>query len=348
MSKRLMLLAALVFMFSSAVTAQEIMTTTVTPTQCALATWPLMAGPSVQIGTVAVANDMDNIYVTYSLTDTFPQPLFGNLHMWVGSDFLDVPSNTIGTPVPTQFCSALGGRCFDATGLKTYQFIIPFSEIHMGDAKTACGLKLYVVTHAEVDMDGIPGGGYFDAFGGDITGPGPVWWVWGKPAVCCDFGPPPVPCFKTAFAKGSYVWTTDRKSNPEGLPSLNLTKNRWGWAINLTAPTTPGYPVIYNIYAGAGLNDINKGVLVGTLAVTWDGAHVGVTYSMNSPYMIEEVHIYARDTPPTTIAPGQYGYIDSYDPNGVSSVGPISFNVADSGRGIWIVCHAVVEVPCNK
>jgi hypothetical protein len=342
-------LAALVFGLAGAGLAQDIITTTVTTTKCDLATWPLMAGPVTQVGQVAVSNDMNFIYVTYTLSGATPQPVFGNLHMWVGSDALDVPATVSGTPIPNQFCAALGGRCFDATGRTTYQFVIPFADIHMGDAKTSCGLRLYVVTHAEVDMDGIAGGGYLTAFGGNITGPGPEWWVWGKPLICCDFGTPPTPCLKTAFAKGGWVWTTDRKSNPEGLPSLELIKNRWGWAINLTAPTVPGSPATYDIYAGAGLNDINKGIKVGTLEVTWSGTQASVKYTMTAGYKLQEIHIYAGDTSPITTAPGQYGYIDSFDPTGVDSIGPIQFTLSDSnGDGIWLIAHAVVAVPCNK
>jgi len=66
---------------------------------------------------------------------------------------------------------------------------------------------------------------------------------------------------------------------------------------------------------------------------------------MFGPYKIQEVHLYAGDLPPATIAPGQYGYLDSFAPTGVSYY---MFNVplADPGAdGVWLVAHAVVSGP---
>jgi len=146
--------------------------------------------------------------------------------------------------------------------------------------------------------------------------------------------------YKTAFAKGGWVWTTDPGSNPEGLPSLRLTKNRWGWAINLLIPGSTTYP----IWAGAGLNNTSNGTNVGTLTVTWNGNQVAVLYSMLPGYRLQEVHLYAGDARPTTTAPGQYGYQDSFDPLGL---GTYTFTVplkyTNSTDGVWLIAHAVVS-----
>lgn len=132
-------------------------------------------------------------------------------------------------------------------------------------------------------------------------------------------------------------WATDSRSNPERLPSLSLTKNRWGWAINVNASGESVYP----LWAGAGQNKTSNGVLVGALTVQWDESVATVSYDVADDVSMEEIHIYAGDTRPMTIAPGQYGHVAEFDPN----VGnySASFNVSDSnGDGIWIVGHAVV------
>ncbi len=306
---------------------------------CGATSWDLTAGQHIDVGTVTVSNSQTHLYVTYTLDDPdYPNAAFGTLHLWAGNDLLNVPANKQGTPVPGQFCGADGGACVDATGLQTYTFAVPFSDLNIVDATSVCGSSLYVVTHAEVDLDGDASTpGHETAFGGSNVGSGTRWWFYGVYSVCCDFGPPPVPECTTAYGKGGWVWTTDTRSNPERLPSLRLTKNRWGWAININASGDTVYP----IWAGAGLNKTSNGVLVGALTVHWNGSVATVTYDVDDAVSIEEIHIYAGDTAPTTIAPGQYGHVQSFDPN----VGrySASFSVSDSnGDGIWVVGHAVV------
>ncbi len=303
---------------------------------CGQTTWDLTAGQTTNVGSVTVSNDATNVYITYDLT--YPGATFGTLHAWVGNDLLNLPANPQGIPVPGQFCGADGGACADATGLTTYTFVIPFEDLNIVDVNGVCGLPLYVVTHAEVTGDDTTDLGSQTAFGGDTTGAGPRWWFYGQYSVCCppDEPPPEPQVCTTAFAKGGYVWTTDKKSNPESLPSLKLTKNRWGWAINVTSVGHTTYP----IYAGAGLNKISNGVLVGSLDVYWDGTTATVTYTMLDGYVMQEVHLYAGDGSPTTIAPGQYGNLDSFDP----ALGTYTFTVplADTNGtgGVWLVAHA--------
>jgi hypothetical protein len=300
---------------------------------CGTTTWDLTAGQHTVVGTVTVSNDLNNIYVDLQLTDT--SAVFGNLHVWVGNDLLSVPSTPNGAPIPGQFCSADGGVCADATGLTSYSFTIPFTETSWADATKACGASLYVVAHAEVDMDGIEGGDHETAFGGNTAGTGDRWWFYGTYTICCDFGTPDLGSCQTAYAKGGYVWTTDKKSNPEKLPSLNLTKNRWGWAINLTATGV----TTYDIWAGAGLNNTKVGTKVGTLTVNWDGTTAVVTYTITVG-TLEDVHLYAGDLAPATIAPGQYGNLADPDSN------TYTFNVdladANGTGGVWLAAHAVV------
>lgn len=153
------------------------------------------------------------------------------------------------------------------------------------------------------------------------------WYYWdGYAIACCDNSEDILGTSETAFAKGGYVFASDIKANPEGLPSLQLSKNRWGWAINITGQGT----FTYDIWAGAGQNKTSKGIKTGTAEVTWDGENVTVTCSMINPYSITEAHIYAGDFKPSTIAPGQFGWINYFNPPASSFSEPAIFRVTDT------------------
>jgi hypothetical protein len=298
-------------------------------------TCPLWAGQTINAGTLAIENDNTNLYVTYTTTG-----IFDMLHLWVGTNFELMPQTNNGTPIPGQFPYK-----YDVEGGNTHVFTIPLKDIPFYDMKCGVNTKtpILVVAHAEVN---VLGGGKETAFGGCV----PVnvkeagrWYYYASHSVqCCDGTTPPPPTEKlgTAFGYGTHVFTTDPKSNPTNpkLPSLNLTKNRWGWALNLTQPTTT--PVTNNLWVGAGLNNTSKALKVGTVTVSWTGSIATVTYSLLPGYAIEEAHIYANDMKPSTIAPGQYGSTTYFNP--FANTFTKSFDVSDSNNdGIWIIAHAV-------
>lgn len=294
------------------------------------ATYDLFAGQSTDVGSITIVNDATTLYVTFQASGTNE---FGTLHLWVGTNLLDVPANPKGTPIPGHF-----PYHYAANGAQTHTF-----EVALGtsDLPAACGTKLFVVAHAEVHPDGWTDGGEAEtAFGGDNPGGGPRWWYYMTYTLQCCNGNQGGGSFQTAFAYGTHVFTTGKRSNPDGLDSLELTKNRWGWAINLDATGT----TTFDIWAGAGLNDTDKGTLVGTLTLSWDGTDVTVTYDLEDDYTMSEIHVYAGDSAPTTIAPGQYGYIEYFDPYVDSATAKIEdVDEGDSeGDGIWVIAHAVV------
>lgn len=266
------------------------------------------------VGTATFANDATNLYVKFNLT----APGFA-LHMvsvWGGNDTTNKPDNPFQYPY-----------LVDATGTE-FTAILPLSGLSIVDADNSCpqiwvhAVAWLVDTNIKTSQypDGVP----VDAFA-------QAWYQ-----LCCE-EPPQISECETAFAKGGYVFTTDSKSNPEKLPSLNLTKNRWGWAINLPAGAIG--TTTYQIWKGAGLNNTSKGELVGTLTVNWDGSIVTVTYNLSDDLM-KELHIYAGDLKPMTTAPGQFGYTQYFDPPVAAHTA--SFSVADTnGDGIWLIAHAV-------
>jgi hypothetical protein len=174
---------------------------------CGTTTWDLTAGQTIDVGSVTVENDADNLYVTYTLD--YSGACFGTLHLWVGDDLADMPQTGQGSPIPGQFPYQ-----HDASGQTTYTFEIPLSDLGI-DLDTECENTLYVVPHAEVDLDcsgGFDPDDHETAFGGDTPGGGPRWWFYGVYTTCC---PTEEECWEgeTAWAAGSrYVsrgnWAT--------------------------------------------------------------------------------------------------------------------------------------------
>jgi hypothetical protein len=322
---------------------------------CLPTTWTIWAGQTKNVGTVGVTNDAEAVYVTYTMT---VPGYFGTLHLWVGDDLLNLPRNNPGNPEPGQFPWQFTPPDLTTT---TYTFKIPLASLGMSlPLSEYCNKTFYVVAHCEVnylDDAGNPAGGD-TGFAGDVPGnSGNRWWFYGVYAICCDItiDPPTPPKVNTAFAKGvkvyasedladHFVFTTDPKSNPEKLPSLNLIKNRWGWAIHLRDNAEHEYP----LWAGCGLNKTGSGKKVGKVLVQWDGTQVFVKYlcfagpAPTANAFLREVHVYAGDFKPTTMAPGQYGTGEYFDPprrNWDTFV-----NAEDSnGDGVWIIAHAVVQ-----
>lgn len=299
--------------------------------------WNLTAGQYNDVGSVSVWNDSTNLYVTYTLDA--PGYTFGQLHLWVGTDLTLVPATKNGTPIPGQFCQqTTGGYCYDATGLVTYTFVVPLTDLNVVNVSQLCNTNIYVVPHAEVYGPGSKE----TAFGGNTgvnVGSAGRWYYYGTYTITCGGGdnpPPPAAC-GTSFGKGGWVFTTDAKSNPEGLPSLNLTKNRWGWAYNLKEVGS----YTSTLWTGAGLNNTGNGTAVGTVTINWTGTEASVTYDVsNAAYALRDVHLYAGDNKPTTIAPGRYGNLDSFDP----LITSYTFNVSlsdSNGDGVWLIAHAV-------
>lgn len=115
----------------------------------------------------------------------------------------------------------------------------------------------------------------------------------------------------------------------------------WGWS---NGPLSPG-TYTWDIYAGAGQNDLSKGTLVGTLTVVYDGDAVTVTYNMDEGFTMKETHLYV-DTEPlpikpngeSTTAPGQYGNTHNLDDATTDSYEVNGFSEAD----IYVVAHTVV------
>lgn len=301
----------------------------------------LTAGQYINAGTVEVVNDGLNLYVTYKTIG-----ILGNLHLWVGTDLLNVPSNRNGIPVPGRFPFH-----FDATGLQNTTIVIPLK-----DNNYICGTKLYFLAHAEVTINGNEETAFAGINGVNIADNG-RWYFYDSYTVqCCTFSVPEnkeITRVETAYAKPpkgeagniGYVFvgkpSKTNKSNPESYAALSLTQNRWGWAVNLKTFGTYKYP----IWAAAGLNNTSNGVLAGTAIVVFTAAGVTVTYDLANTGVLEEAHVYADDLKPSIIAPGQYGFTKYFEVPYIEKSFTQSFTVTDTNAdGVWVVLHAVVGI----
>jgi hypothetical protein len=314
---------------------------------CGTATFDLIAGQTIDAGDVVVSNDATTLYITVTSTAGF-QDKEGNIKMWIGTDFTSATTlDGGGIQRPNQFPIHIQVP----VGVTSYTYTLPLNNnAILGYA--GCPQLLYIVVHADVLVGSTDGSGTTTvkgetAFSNGNTGSEvgkKSWWFYSTYTTQCCLTTPPDPTgrLETAFAKGGYVFTTDRKSNPENLPTLGLTKNRWGWASKLIARTED---YVFPIYAGAGLNKLSNGVLVGTATVNFNGGFVTVKYDLAVGYSLTEVHIYQGMNAPTTLAPGLYGFTEYFNPT-VNDSPEYSFELPLEERTgeRWIILHAVVSL----
>lgn len=311
--------------------------------RCGYTTWTLWAGQTKNVGTVTVSNDSVNLYITYALSDeqVAAGTTFGELHAWAGSSLEGLPGGGTSRPSPGLMAQRPGGARFDATGKTSYTFIMPLVG-KIVDQET-CGATLFVVTHAEINY---AGGGEKDgdtAYGGDKPGAGNAWWYYGEYTVCCDEEPPVKYSCDTMFGKGTHVFASRAPANPEGLPSLNLNPNRWGWAVHMVSPGT----YVGELHAGAGRNRTNNRTNVGDFTIDWDGSVAKVTYDLKRNTFMTEVHIYAGTGAPTTIAPGRYGFGESFEVPPSTTTRTFTKTLSVEGDEAWFILHGVACRPAR-
>ncbi|MDH4367450.1 MAG: hypothetical protein OEV57_04890, partial [Dehalococcoidia bacterium] len=143
-------------------------------------------------------------------------------------------------------------------------------------------------------------------------------------------------------------------------PNWNyVNDNNWGWT---NGPLSQG-SYVWDLYAGAGQNDLSKGTVVGTVSVNYTGGCVYVTYSVDPGYYLGETHLWVgNDVLPEvtrgrrtvyTNDPGQFPYGVDY---GFNSTDPGTWETEWSWSGcgfsgnIYVAAHGVVwmEVECEE
>ena len=138
---------------------------------------------------------------------------------------------------------------------------------------------------------------------------------------------------ETFFAKGD---------NDDASCFLEDGFNRWGWT---NGPLSTG-EYTFDLYAGAGQCDIEKGTLVGVLTINYDEltgiAEIG--FEMLEGFVLSETHLYIGNEPyPTnkkgdpTVAPGQFPYQHELD-----EVAFDSYTINNLSGEIYVIGHGVV------
>ena len=293
---------------SSALTAKG------TYSECDPVSINIMAGQFTNAGTILIENDAANLYVTYNALQNW---YFSEMHLYVGP-YANVPLQN-GNPVPGQFPYK---KSFNPL-VQTYTFTIPLSAI-MLDANKC----MYIAAHSS--MKNIVNGTVVrteTGWAGDIKFPGKNWATYFNYCLrTCDPEPPTggTNC-DTAYMFGNNTFN-----------SLQISE-KWGWATYYSNAVNGSYT--YNLYAGAGQNDITKGYLAGTVTVVIMGSNVSVTINATHPGTVfTETHVYLSDNIPTTAAPGQFG-----NQHTLNNTTADSYNLTYSGDGsFWIIVHAGV------
>ncbi len=111
--------------------------------------------------------------------------------------------------------------------------------------------------------------------------------------------------------------------------------SQWGWT-NLIGPGFSG--AWWDLWAGAGQCDTGKGTLVGSVDVNFDGGCVVVNYNVDSPYIIDETHVYAGCTMFPQMQVGE-SWVDTVAPGQYYNDCPYSC------EEVYVIAHAVVGIP---
>jgi hypothetical protein len=140
----------------------------------------------------------------------------------------------------------------------------------------------------------------------------------------------------TAWMFGDHTWT---KKDNDG---LSITA-KWGWAEEFVVGQATTQ---FNIYVGAGNNNIDASKIVGTATISSTGTDITLTVTAAAGVDLNGLHIYTSDLKPVTAAPGQFDKLDGVDGLNVSnpsSSSPNVYHFTYSGDGsFWIAVHAEV------
>lgn len=304
----------------------------------------LYAGQSIDAGSVSIEVVDDDLVITYTTSNGW---FLSATHLWVGTSIAAMPQTRKGSPKIGLFPY----KAELTDGSTTYSEVIPLADLEF-----TCPLddsSYLVAAHAVVYKPGTDGEevqtetGWAD---GDRFVERGTWATFFSIDLTCNCGgvePPPVVLgnCETAFA---YSGGTNAVDGDITTSFLEIDEdedgvgdfNRWGWT---NGPVGPGV-YSWDIYAGAGQSNINKGTLVGVLNVYYDGFNASVDYVMDSPYQLTESHLYVgaeilplNPNNQYTVAPGQYPYIHESPDGSVSD----SYTVSGLSGDVYIVAHGV-------
>lgn len=299
-------------------------------------TLPLQFEVGRTAGEVSISNDESYMYVTVASDAGFNPNTDPNILLWIGTDINDLPLNQFSFP-------DLDPNLYDyktkADG-SDYTFMVPLADITGYNQE--CGVQelvVFVASYVVYIQNGNMS--FLTSYAGNIFVDGSApWWYDTYIPQCCEDTEDRCETAYVKFANDGtgYVFASRDRANPEGYPSIGISNQQWGWAGKFTEDGT----YEYDIWGAAGLNDTNKGSLVGSATIEIDGDMVTVTYNLSGGFSMDVVHIYVSNDVPTKTAPGQYGWTVEFEDSQTTYSN--TFEV-DGESDIWVIGHAEVCGP---
>ena len=299
----------------------------------------LFAGQTIDAGTVTVANDDANLYVTFTAENGW---LLSETHLHVADSLAGIPTNKKGNPKIGNFAYQ---RSYDPLAtIDTYT--IPKANLSL-DANNSVTIAAHAVV-MQIDDDGViveSETGWADGERFVDRGSWATYfqYIW-QP--CDDTGGSGGEDTETAFAFGGDYATCFINADFDG-DSADDGFNRWGWSNGTLSADSYNF----DIYAGAGQCDLGKGTYVGYLQIDYDGSTATVTFHMTEvdadtgvAYNLVETHLYIGSEPlprngdDYTVAPGQYPTIHG----DLENVASDTYTVSGLSGDIYVVAHATV------
>jgi hypothetical protein len=269
--------------------------------------------PSVSYGTVTIANDATQIYITYNAS---PGCMIFETNLYVGPESSIPGTNITGGTGHFNVGLFPYHSYHSAPYVQSYEYILPLSAFDNCFAVVANAKMIH------------PDGWVIDAYGKNTMAMSWGFYVNYCKQVC---PPPPSTSCETAYAYGlnyANCFLT--------IPGVN--SNNWGWSNGPVGAGAYSWP----IYAGAGQCNTNNGTLVGTLLVNYTPPTATITYSMASGFVLNSTHLYVgsqilpKKNGKFTTAPGQFPYKHE-NLNGVLSD---TFTINGLSGNIYIAAHS--------
>lgn len=295
----------------------------------------LYAGQTINVGSISF-DDIDTngdskddaLTVTYNITNGWQ---LGDVALWIGTSLSSMPANKSGNPTIGKFPF----KGTPVSGQNAYTFVIPFTYFNYVPA-AGVDFQLYVAAHANVSkvVNGILQTETAWGNGPRIVLQGSWAMYFGITLSQDQVQPEAGTGRETAFAYSPQYSQT--------FYSLLNSNTRWGWS---NGPLSAG-TYTFDLYAAAGNNLISNGTLVGNVILVYNGSSATVTYNVNSPYKLEEVHAYVGADFLPKLRNGNYASAPGQYPNTNGNLGGLTqyvFNISGLSGQVYFVAHATVS-----
>jgi hypothetical protein len=235
-------------------------------------------------------------------------------------------------------------------GATDYTFEVPLCTFSVDGSSEVCGVTTHLAAQANVHS---PGGGSDTqtAWGGEGGS-------FAVPLVCISVEVEE----GDGGADGTYEGGDERTEGSE-TPSISSETayatgeagqcfssldaafiDRWGWT-NGPLPADPERDLEWEVYAGAGQCNIDKGTKIGDLTVRYTGSEAQLTFNALPEFEISEEHIYVGYEPLPrdkhgnyTVAPGKYSIVHDSLADTRHTVNTVH---GLDGSPIYVVYHGV-------